>query len=1067
MSLHLIRSNKVEILFDELSTVLGSKHLGPFESEWLVTQNPGMTKWLSLQLASEFGIWANDQVYFPKRLLERSLYLMFGQKAKSVNRWNSESMALELYEIFTDPLLCDELGLISQYLTKQTGSAVRLELAQKIADCFDQYLVYRPDWIRQFELKGAPLVDSPHWDWQGKLWNLLCDRLPSGHWADLTEQFIQAIDSGQKPKGFPERISIFGLSTLPPSFIQLLRSISKATELYIYSLNPTDDFWADLIAPKKWIRASLDAEQKNINFEDQYHQQANSLLAFLGRMGQEFQALVVEQFAEVDEKDCYHWPEPVRLLDHLQEELAQTTATTQQQLSLPLDRSIQIFRAHTPLRELEQAKNQILLALKEDPHAQPRDFLVLVSDLETYLPLVAGVFNRTPKVPFSVADRSPVQLSPLLAQLFALLEQPKQRIELSYLLDWVRLEMIQTNFGFTLSTVDWLEELFSSAGVRWGLDESQKKTFGQPEENLNTWEFGIKRVLFGYAMSSDTLFEGVSPLMGVEGKDFEQLNGFFHFFEVFQGINRDLSTEKTLQDWVDFLNKVFKLLFSNGDESDPEAVGFQTLVARLASFADRKIRLDSQGLAQFLNQLVETDEPSHGFLSQGVTFSAMKPMRTVPFSQVFLLGLDARQFPSRVQPLSFDLTKEKPRLGDRSKKEDDKYLFLEAILAARDRLTISYVGLSSFDQSINPGSVVISELLEFLDQRFLLGGKKPSEVIQVDLPMFPFASLGFDPSKPVFANFDPLDFRSASAKTKSFEPPNLSLSSPSSDQEIGLSQLKGFYKDPLGGFFRQGLGLEFRDFSVTAQDREPQELDDLERYSLSAKIIDGLKEGQSKSTVFLNIKAQGLLPYNQAGINEFENAYDRVAVSFKAWKELTQGEFSPGLIKGELKLGCARLTGEVQREPRVMWSASKLGGKVFLSEWVEHLFANYVLGGCETHLLGRHTPGKSGWLFLLKPVSNPGAILESLAALFQQGLQEPLPLFPGPGYQWMDTQTLSSLKGNWQNSLGYGDFAEILERAFGYDQILFEKEFAGLQEKFTELSSVVFSPLRDSLEELQ
>jgi exodeoxyribonuclease V gamma subunit len=49
------------------------------------------------------------------------------------------------------------------------------------------------------------------------------------------------------------------------------------------------------------------------------------------------------------------------------------------------------------------------------------------------------------------------------------------------------------------------------------------------------------------------------------------------------------------------------------------------------------------------------------------------------------------------------------RPGDRSRREDDRYLLLEALLSARDQLYISWVGRSIRDNSERPASVLIGQ----------------------------------------------------------------------------------------------------------------------------------------------------------------------------------------------------------------------------------------------------------------------------------------------------------------------------------------------------------------------
>ena len=110
-----------------------------------------------------------------------------------------------------------------------------------------------------------------------------------------------------------------------------------------------------------------------------------------------------------------------------------------------------------------------------------------------------------------------------------------------------------------------------------------------------------------------------------------------------------------------------------------------------------------------------------GFLTGGVTFCAMLPMRSIPFKVIALVGMGGRAFPRTQRPAGFDLIASHPRPGDRSAREEDRYLFLEALLSARQKLYISYVGQSIKDNTEIPPSVVVSELIEAVEQGFREG----------------------------------------------------------------------------------------------------------------------------------------------------------------------------------------------------------------------------------------------------------------------------------------------------------------------------------------------------------
>ena len=86
-------------------------------------------------------------------------------------------------------------------------------------------------------------------------------------------------------------------------------------------------------------------------------------------------------------------------------------------------------------------------------------------------------------------------------------------------------------------------------------------------------------------------------------------------------------------------------------------------------------------------------------------------MRSIPFRSVCILGLNYGEFPKNDFKAPYDLMKTAPLPGDRIVRDDDRYQFLEALLAARDSLYVSFLGQSLQDNEKIPPSVVVTELL--------------------------------------------------------------------------------------------------------------------------------------------------------------------------------------------------------------------------------------------------------------------------------------------------------------------------------------------------------------------
>jgi exodeoxyribonuclease V gamma subunit len=105
-------------------------------------------------------------------------------------------------------------------------------------------------------------------------------------------------------------------------------------------------------------------------------------------------------------------------------------------------------------------------------------------------------------------------------------------------------------------------------------------------------------------------------------------------------------------------------------------------------------------------------------------------MRSIPFRIVCVLGMNDADYPRRASQRDFDLMTTSFRPGDRSRREDDRYLFLEALLSARDKFYLSWQGNRATDNVDMPPSVVVSQLLEDIERRLDPPIKAQSQPLQ-------------------------------------------------------------------------------------------------------------------------------------------------------------------------------------------------------------------------------------------------------------------------------------------------------------------------------------------------
>ena len=155
------------------------------------------------------------------------------------------------------------------------------------------------------------------------------------------------------------------------------------------------------------------------------------------------------------------------------------------------------------------------------------------------------------------------------------------------------------------------------------------------------------------------------------------------------------------------------------------------------------------------------------FRTGHLTICTLVPMRSVPHRVVCLLGLDDGSFPRQSPRDGDDLMLEHPHVGDRDPRSEDRQMLLDALLAATDRLIVTYTGNDERTNTPRPPAVPVGELLDLVDEtaRAPDGGPARGRVL-VRHPLQPFDPRNFRPGALVAGrtwSFDPVTLDGARA----------------------------------------------------------------------------------------------------------------------------------------------------------------------------------------------------------------------------------------------------------------------------------------------------------------
>src|SRR5438552_3304347 len=341
----------------------------------------------------------------------------------------------------------------------------------------------------------------------------------------------------------------------------------------------------------------------------------------------------------------------------------------------------------------------------------------MVPDVSIYSAFIDAVFgvpeNPEHFIPYSVADRAPRERSGVIDTFLRILEVLPGRFGVSEVLALLESSAVQRRFGIAeLEKIRcWIEQ----CAIRWGIDSEHRALLGLPPFSENSWRHGLDRMLLGYAMRPDAreLFEGILPFDEVEGSDAGLLGNFVEFLEHLFARATDCARPRSLRDWQSDLLAAVDEFLDADETAQLELNQLRAALAelsRISAASGNEDAVSREIVVLQMERVLENASSGAGFLSGAMTFCALKPMRSIPFKVVCLLGMNDTAYPRRDHAPEFDLIAQHRRPGDRNSRADDRALFLEALLSARDGFCLSYVGQSMRDHSPLPPSVVVSEL---------------------------------------------------------------------------------------------------------------------------------------------------------------------------------------------------------------------------------------------------------------------------------------------------------------------------------------------------------------------
>jgi exodeoxyribonuclease V gamma subunit len=722
----------------------------------------------------------------------------------------------------------------------------------------------------------------------------------------------------------------------------------------------------------------------------------------------------------------------------------------------PADRSLAVNVCHSPMREIEVLHDQLLDRLSRDPTLRPADVLVLIPDIAIYAPLIDAVFGTAPedrRIPYAIADRPRAAEAPVLRAFRALLGIADGRLEAEQVLALLEFPAVARRFDIGAEDLPSLRAWVRRAGIRWGCDATTRERLGLPPARAHSWRAGIERLFLGYAMAGDgaQLFVGTLPIDGVEGGDAVLAARLARFTESVFALDEALRADRSPRGWCDLVATTLERFIAPDEDEATDIIEIRTAAEEMARDAEEAGFRRDVPLAvvrAHLDGVLGATARSSAFLAGGVTFAALGPSRPIPARIVCLVGMNDGSFPRDEHPPGFDLTVHHVRRGDRSRRQEDRYAFLQALLAAREALLASYTGRSVRDNQPVPPSPVVAELLEAARRAFVPDQRAgATSNLVIDHPLQPFSRRygGADTQLFTYAGEyaqripPPAPPRFAGRTLPDAEAPPVLLT---------LDALARFLANPARHFFERRFGLRLDASDGPLEGAEPFTLTQLAGWEVDQRAFQLRRAGRAPDEVREVLRAAGMLPDGAAGdvaLAERLANIEPILATIDTTDFMAPVETELDLAHGAHALRLGVKFDGLTSQGRIAWRLGRLRAEDRLRAWLVHLaLAALAPDGvpARTRLLST----KENEVVQYAAPDDPAARLTALAALYERGSNEPLPFFPEAALVYMaslasgEDAARRRAETEWQVErdrsayfkLAFGDTNPIDDRFAGY-----------------------------------
>ena len=819
MALRISISSDYALLRKQCIQDLNALSCSVFEPIPIVYQNRLAIKRFPLDLALEQGFSGGFQ-YIDLSQLESQLIDWLG--VSTIPEYRHNRFIWLIFQVLEDVEMQKSAPQVYDFY--QSDSIKRFQLAVKLFEIFSDYISNRFEMVQNWSEEKEIQQDDPIAQWQSNLWKLLLKRDEKLRiYIGSKSRLIQALQDEQILDQLHAKcrtMFFYGIHFLTPKELQRVEVLSHKIDIQLY------------------LFSTVFPENRNI-----------SLIRYLAKVGIEFYDQIFEQFNK----------DQIRLLDNKMERDTDLSKIQSYLLgksrlepqNISSDGSFSVHSCYTEIRELEALYHHLLSVFEKNQEIRPKDVLVLIPTLQDYAPFISSVFKiGDPQyhIPFSIEIRQYEDGEDPSFLLLEFINLEEHELSAEKLVQWLESSRLAKNFD--IHDLQRLRYIIEKINLR-------RDFYGEKNDDtyISSFSYGLQRFIYGFALNDSSYSnhpeypgDDIFPVTDFENlKDIQLVLRFWNFVQCVEKIMLERKKVQSVQDWLTFIQKhmIDSILFrkwnqgeTTYDYNEREEENYFNLIHLIESGIDQVVELDDLigfDICKLICQdLFSSVQRKTNLNPTAVHFARYQSAIGLDYKYIAVLGMDYDKLPAQEWRPAFDLMNQY-QLGDLSRKDLDKLVFLSTILSAGEILYLSYIGKNVKDNSDRPPSILLHQLLPIIDRSL----EKPSaeNKLWVQQPLHSFSEKYNQKEYPQLLRYQ--------VKKKELTPIGLSIQNRIAHSEplsgiIELKEIISFYKNPFRYYFTRHFGLYLED--------EYQILAEYEPFVIENKLF----ENQIKSEILEN-----------------------------------------------------------------------------------------------------------------------------------------------------------------------------------------------------------------------